>query len=151
MLGLANDKNVELVVSCIRVDSHGQSIIPTILAHKDVFVEWPLEANFTKAQELLDLTKKHQVRNVAGLEAQFTPVVRQLKQIIESGRIGRVTSSSNFFIATYFGASGRKAVDYFADREVGGNLVTIYFAHAMEYMTEGIWNHDALPHIRARH
>jgi hypothetical protein len=31
----------------------------------------------------------------------------------------------------------RKNIAYFADREVGGNMLTINFGHGIEYMAEG--------------
>jgi predicted dehydrogenase len=136
---LAKNEKVDLVVSCIRVDSHASSVIPSILAGKDVYVEWPLEANLTKATELAELAQKHKVRNITGLQSSFTPLTQQLKSIVQSGRIGRVVSSHNITCDRDAGEYGKATVKYFKDREVGGNPLTIYFGHAVEYMTEGIF------------
>lgn len=135
---LAQDPDVDLVVSCVQVDSHASTITPSILAGKDIFVEWPLEANLFKATELFNLAQKHRVRNVMGLQAGHTPIVQQIKTIVDSGRIGKVNSSSNVSNFPDFGATQNQAVKYFADREVGGNMVSIHFGHAMEYMKAGM-------------
>lgn len=132
---LANDPNVDLVVSCIRADRHAGSLIPSIKASKDVFVEWPIEANYAKAKELTDLVKAHGVRNVVGLQGSFAPVARKVKTTIERGDIGRVEGST--MIAKNAGGATRSShVDYFADKKIGGNPFTIAFGHSMEFITE---------------
>lgn len=85
---LANDPNIDLVVSSIRVDRHAGSLIPSIKAGKDVFVEWPIEANHSTAKELTDLVKIHNVRNVVGLQASFSPIVRRSRLPLRAERSG---------------------------------------------------------------
>ena len=76
------------MVSSIRVDKHASSIVPSIKARKAVFVEWPIEANLTKAKELTELVKQHNVRNIVGLQGRYAPVVRTLRELVDAGEIG---------------------------------------------------------------
>ncbi|KAI4241939.1 MAG: hypothetical protein LQ352_007359, partial [Teloschistes flavicans] len=130
---IANDPNVDLVVSSIRVDRHGGSLIPSIKANKDVYVEWPIEANYNKAKEVTDLVKKHNVRSVVGLQGGYAPVATKVRSIIDNGDIGQVESST-FIGKSRGGGIVSQHVDYFVDRKVGGNLFTIGFGHAMEFV-----------------
>lgn len=144
-IDIANDPNIDLVVSSIRVDRHAGSLIPSIKAGKNVFVEWPLEANYTLAKELTDLVKTHKVRNVVGLQGSFSPVITKAKALIASGEIGKVESSSLIALAKNItGATVLSPVDYFIDRKIGGNISTIAFGHSVELLTSGKREHRFL-------
>jgi predicted dehydrogenase len=133
---IANDPDVDLVVSSVRVDRHASSLIPSVKAGKAVFVEWPIDANYSIAKELTDLVKSNNVRNVVGIQGSFSPVATKVKELIKSGDIGKVESST--IIATNRGGATRSShIDYFVDKEVGGNMFTIAFGHSIEFITEG--------------
>jgi predicted dehydrogenase len=69
------------------------------MAGKDVFVEWPLEANAQKARELRDLAKEKGVRTVVGLQGRYDALAREIKALLDGGRIGEVTSADFSAIA----------------------------------------------------
>lgn len=126
------------MVSSIRVDRHAGSLIPSIKAGKSVYVEWPLEANYSLSKELTDLVKSHSVRNAVGLQGSFSPVIKKAKALIESGEIGTVESSSMIALARNIsGAAVLSPVDYFIDKKVGGNISTIAFGHSVGLLTSG--------------
>ncbi|RFU30915.1 hypothetical protein B7463_g5430, partial [Scytalidium lignicola] len=135
--GLANDPNVELVVCSVRVDRHAGSVIPSIKAGKDVYVEWPLEANYHIAKELTELVKKHNVKSFVGLQGNFSPVVKKIKEVIANGDIGDVLSSI-VIVKARGGPTISRPVDYFTDRKIGGNTFTIGFGHNIEYITAAL-------------
>ncbi|KAL8715391.1 MAG: hypothetical protein Q9220_000724 [cf. Caloplaca sp. 1 TL-2023] len=128
---IANDTNVDLVVSSIRVDRHGGSLIPSIKAGKDIYVEWPIESDYTTARELTDLVKAHDVKNVVGLQGRYSPIVRKVKQMIDDGEIGKVEGST-LVAKNRSGATIPSQIAYFIDKKVGGNPLTIGFGHIME-------------------
>jgi predicted dehydrogenase len=108
---LAKDPNVDLVVSSVRVDRHAATVRSSIVAGKDVFVEWPLEANLSKARELTEFANKHNVRAVVGYQGRFTPLATKLRSLIRSGRIGNLESST-FYAAAPGGSSMISTLDY---------------------------------------
>jgi predicted dehydrogenase len=127
---LASDADVELVVCCTRVDRHAETVRPSVEAGKAVFVEWPLARDAASAGELVGLAEEKGGRTVVGLQGRFTPPVGRVREVIASGRIGRVLSSE---VRAFGGTNHRDVVprglDYFLKREVGGNVYTIGFAH----------------------
>jgi len=135
---VANDPDIDLVVSCIRVDRHAGSLLPAIKAGKDVFTEWPMEADLAKAKALTDAVKEQhgKARHIVGLQGRFNPLASKLRGMIAAGTIGKVESST-FVAHAYGGASLPSPVDYFADKKVGGNPFTIVFAHSMEFVQQG--------------
>jgi predicted dehydrogenase len=138
---VANDTDIDLVVSCIRVDRHAKSLLLSIKAGKDVFTEWPMEANLAKAKTLADAVKERQgdARHIVGMQGRFNPLANKLRDMIAAGAVGEVESST-FVAHAYGGASLPSPVDYFADKKVGGNLFTIVFAHSMEFVQQGSYS-----------
>ena len=128
---IANDPDVDLVVTSIRVDRHGGSAIPAIKAGKDIYVEWPVEANVAKAREMYEIARSQKVRSVIGMQGSLEPAIGKVKAVVESGAIGNVDSST--YVHRYPSITNlSSAIDYFADRKVGGNYFTIIFGHLLE-------------------
>ncbi|KAK0670201.1 hypothetical protein QBC41DRAFT_318345 [Cercophora samala] len=130
---LAADPEVELVVTNTRVDKHLETALPSVIAGKDVYVEWPLAANTTEAKKLADAVKQHGGLGVVGLQGSLGPLPNKLKEVIASGRIGNVLSSE---FRANGGIDGRGIVpaslSYFTERKVGGYVYTIGFAHQFD-------------------
>lgn len=134
---LAADQDVDLVVCNTRVDTHVLTTAPSLGAGKAVFIEWPLAENLDAAASL---TRNQRVGNsIIGLQGRVSPIALKLKEVLRAGRIGRVLSSD----VRAFGNLGRRdtvaeSVAYFAERHIGGNHVTIAYAHTIDYV------HDVL-------
>lgn len=127
---LAADPDVDLVVCCVRVDLHYETIKPSIEAGKDVFVEWPLAQNTKVAGELAQLVQEKGGRSMIGLQGRLAPPVVKIKELIGSGRIGKVLSvEARAFGGTNDAVSVPRGLEYFLRKEVGGNIYTILFAH----------------------
>ncbi|TVY36898.1 Galactose/lactose metabolism regulatory protein [Lachnellula subtilissima] len=132
---IANDKDIDLVVCSVRVDRHYATIAPSLKAGKDVLVEWPLGKNLAEAEELLKLKNEGGVKNaVVDLQARQAPFVKKIKELLDSGTIGKVLSSTWTGAAGLGGASIMAAYQYIAKRDVGGNIVTIHFGHSIDYI-----------------
>ncbi|XXH00941.1 hypothetical protein Hte_007292 [Hypoxylon texense] len=134
---LAADSDVDLVVCCTRVDTHGLTTGPSIRAGKAVYVEWPLVEDYKQA---VVLTGDRRVDNsIIGLQGRVSPIVLKLKEILHSGRVGRVLSSD---VRAYGNLLPNDTLpdglSYFADRKVGGNPITIAYGHTVDYV------HDVL-------
>ncbi|KAF7596211.1 hypothetical protein BBP40_002743 [Aspergillus hancockii] len=132
---LANDPDVDLVVCSVRVDRHFLTVRPSLVAGKAVYVEWPLDRNLEVAKEMAALAAKHNAPTIVGIQGSFSPIIRKLRSVVESGEIGRILSS------TAIGGFGNdidaesKNIRYFLDREVGGSPMTIHVGHVVEFVT----------------
>ncbi|KAI1400924.1 NAD(P)-binding protein [Hypoxylon fuscum] len=134
---LASDPDVDLVVCCTRVDTHGLTTGPSVKAGKAVYIEWPLVENY---KETVALTENRRLDNsIIGLQGRVSPIALKLKDILKSGRIGQVLSSD---VRAYGNLQRRdmlrEGLAYFADRKVGGNPITIAYGHTIDYV------HDVL-------
>ncbi len=132
---LAADPDIDLVVISTRVDTH-YDLAKTVLQAgkaKGVYVEWPLASNASQARELVQLAKSKNIKTIIGLQGRVEPSVLKAKEIIESGRLGRV-HSVNVQSATgvWQNNAASARYDYFLDKSVGGNVLTIYGGHTFD-------------------
>ncbi|KAI0376698.1 NAD(P)-binding protein [Hypomontagnella monticulosa] len=132
---LASDPDIDLVTCCTRVDTHSLTTGPSIRAGKAVYIEWPLVENY---EEAVALTGNKRLDNsIIGLQGRVSPIVLKLKELLKSGRIGRVLSSD---IRTYGNLLPRdvlpEGLSYFTDRPIGGNPITIAYGHTIDYVHE---------------
>jgi len=129
---LAADPDIDLVVVSTRVDTHYDLAKTALQAGKNIYVEWPLGANAAQARELVSLAKEKEVKTIIGLQGRVEPSILKAKEIIDSGRLGTV-HSVNVYAAAGFGQKAISArYDYFLDKSVGGNLLTIYGGHTLD-------------------
>ncbi|WYZ43500.1 hypothetical protein EsH8_VI_001199 [Colletotrichum jinshuiense] len=134
---LARDPDVDLVVCCTRVDTHFDIVEPLAREGKAVYVEWPLTEGLESSERLAALAAASGQRqgSIVGLQGQVARVVVKIKEIVDSGRVGRVLGSD---VEAYGNLLPRdelpEGLAYFAERKVGGNPVTIAFAHMIDYV-----------------
>lgn len=134
---LAADDEVDLVSVVARVDYHYSAAEPSIRAGKAVYVEWPLTESLERSVALLADSKEHET-SIVGLQARLSPVATAVKKLLASGRIGKVLASQvRGFSATAWGNRPGTILagnmeDMFTQRAIGGNFVTILYAHMID-------------------
>lgn len=128
---LAADDEVDLVVCTTRVDKHYETVLDSVRAGKDVFVEWPLAHDAQHARELAEQAQTAGGKTVVGAQGVRAPITLKLRGLLEEGKIGRVVSAE---LRVFGGLNDRVKVPeglaYFTERGVGGNIYTIGFAHS---------------------
>lgn len=137
---LAADEGVDLVICCTRVDTHAAVVRPSLEAGKAVFVEWPTASGYASALTLAGLPGS--ARSIAGLQGRVCPPVLKLKELVVSGRVGRVLSSEARVFANILPRDALpEGLAYFADRSVGGSPLTITYGHVIDFVHEvlGEW------------
>ncbi|KAL0939961.1 oxidoreductase family protein [Colletotrichum truncatum] len=151
---LAKDEDVDLVVCCTRVDVHYKTILPSILAGKAVYLEWPLAHDVKHSQELVEAARMGIGSTIVGLQGRVAPVFVKIRELLEQQRVGKVVSSEFRAIDSPTKPDMTLPVDlkYFTQKEVGGNLFTIYFAHLWDQVqhvlgeVENLTSHFQIQH-----
>lgn len=138
---IAKDPHVDLIVVCVQVQKHYDLVKPAMMAGKKVLVEWPLAANMRQVEELTSIANKSGVQSVVGLQARASPVVACIKDIISSGKIGKVVSSTaigtaaGIVLDTY-----PEEMQIYVDLHSGGNMLSIVFGHCKHLVNhEDTW------------
>ncbi|KAF2249195.1 putative oxidoreductase [Trematosphaeria pertusa] len=132
---LASDPDVDLVICNTRVDKHYETILPSVKAGKDVYVEWPIAANLNDIEELVHEAKKSGSRVAVGLQRRWAPPVVKMRELLQDPRLGQVLSAD---VRAFGGTNDREilpvGLKYFAQRDVGGNPITIGFGHVFDFV-----------------
>lgn len=139
---LAQDPDIDLVIVNTRVDTHFDIALPSVRAGKAVYIEWPIASSSASAKELLTASNDALNNSISGFQGRASPIVLTLKRLLRSGTIGKILSSE---VRAFGNLSPRDKLPgglaYFADREVGGNPITIAYAHMIDFVHEvlGEW------------
>lgn len=131
---LAACPDVDLVVVAIRIHEHKRAVTAAIEAGKHVYCEWPLGNGLAEAEEMAALASARGVRAFAGLQARSSPTIRYIRDLVSSGYVGKVLSTSMVAAAGAWGMTIEPRAIYALDRRNGASLLTIQFSHAADAM-----------------
>jgi len=85
-----NDDTVDAVVIATPITTHYPLAKAALEAGKHVFVEKPMTAAAVEAMELIDLADKGGLTLMVGHTFVFSPPVRKVKELIDSGELGEI-------------------------------------------------------------
>jgi predicted dehydrogenase len=123
---------VDLVVVTVKVPAHRELVTAAIEAGKPVLCEWPLGNGLEEAEELEQLARASGVRGFAGLQAVSTPAVRFVRDLIASGEIGEVLSTTVVGSGDAWGPTVHPATLYLVDADNGATMLTIPVGHTID-------------------
>ena len=123
--------DIDLVSVSVRVPLHHEMVMAAISAGKHVFCEWPLGANLDEAQDMASLARSKGVTNMVGLQARGAPAILHLKNLINQGYVGEVLACNMTMFLPGVLQRGL-SMPWMADREKGGNTLTIGTGHAVD-------------------
>lgn len=87
---MLNGGNLDAVVIATSVHSHFKLAKESLLAGKHTLIEKPMASSAEQCEELVDIAKKQGVVLMVGHTFLYSPAVRKLKEIVESGDIGEI-------------------------------------------------------------
>lgn len=96
----------------------------------EVYVEWPLAATIAEADELTSLAKANGSKTIVGLQSLADPLVHKLKEIVQSGKLGKVLSTivKGSFPWTS-AAMWPEQVKFFLLLDSGASIYQVLFGH----------------------
>ncbi|KAK4184462.1 hypothetical protein QBC35DRAFT_540093, partial [Podospora australis] len=132
---LAADPDVDLVICTTRVDKHYLTSFPSIEAGKDTFIEWPLAQDAHHARLLTEKAKEKGIKTLVALQGPLGPLPEKLREVLASGRIGKVLSSE---VRAFGGINSRDSIPeglkYFTDLKIGGNYFHIQLGDLSDFL-----------------
>jgi predicted dehydrogenase len=87
---MLEDDRVQLFDNGGSNDIHAGPSIAAAQAGKHVFCEKPLARTAAESKEMLDAVTKAGVKHMVAFNYRFVPAIRQIKQLIDSGALGRI-------------------------------------------------------------
>ncbi|KAH6916183.1 oxidoreductase [Coprinopsis sp. MPI-PUGE-AT-0042] len=139
-----HESDVDFVAISVKAPLHKEILFPYIRAEKDFFVEWPAGRTAQETREIAEEAKKHGVRSVIGFEGRHMPTIRKVKELLRSGKIGKILSS------TVYGLTPREvqiytpeqitSQFYISDPNNGATWFTIVVGHHLDTLTHVLGN-----------
>lgn len=86
---ILNDPEIAVVFICTPTDSHADWIKRAAMAGKHIFCEKPISLSNAETAEALQIVKEAGVKLQVGFNRRMDPSFRKLKQLIESGVLGK--------------------------------------------------------------
>jgi UDP-N-acetyl-2-amino-2-deoxyglucuronate dehydrogenase len=94
--GVLARPDVDVVSVCVPSGRHAEIGVRAAAAGKHVVVEKPLEVTLEAADRLIEATRAAGVKLATISQHRFDPGVRRMKELIESGRLGRLVLGDAF-------------------------------------------------------
>ena len=86
---LLSRKDIDAVTICTPTTTHKQVADRALTAGKHVMVEKPMTNTVSEARELLELAERKGLRLMPGHIERFNPAVSYLKNLIDTGKLGK--------------------------------------------------------------
>ncbi|KAK0492193.1 NAD-binding Rossmann fold oxidoreductase [Armillaria luteobubalina] len=136
---IVSDPNVDLIAVSVKVMDHFENAMKVIDGGKDLFLEWPAGNSLKETSALASAAKERGVRTIIGLQARMDPVFQKVKAIIDSGKFGRILSTSltarMFPGLKMWGPYMSSAMRPYALDSNGGTLLDIGGGHLLDMLT----------------
>ena len=87
---ILSDKRIRAVAIASPAVTHYEIAKKSLQAGKDVFIEKPLSLTGREGEELVQIAMKHERILMVGHILQYHPAVNKLKEIIDSGELGKI-------------------------------------------------------------
>ena len=87
---IITDPEIEIVAIATPVGLHYKIAAEALTAGKHTFVEKPLTASTAQAEKLIALSEKYNRKLMVGHTFLYTSAVRKMKEIIDSGELGKI-------------------------------------------------------------
>jgi predicted dehydrogenase len=126
------DPGVDIVTVAVNVPGHRELVHGAVAAGKHLYCEWPLGRDLAEAQELEAVVRAANIKVALGLQTRSNPALRQARDLIASGSIGRVLSVRMRSETIAFGPKTDKASVYLEDAASGATLISIHGGHALD-------------------
>jgi predicted dehydrogenase len=127
---ILDDPQVDAVLVCTPDHLHAEHAIAALNAGKHVFLEKPMAINIEDCDLIMAAARKSKGKLYIGHNMRFFPVIRKMRELIESGRIGRVEAIWCRHFISYGGDAYFK--DWHSERKNTTGLLLQKGAHDLD-------------------
>ena len=95
--GVVTDPEIDAVYNPLQISGHKPWTLAALAAGKHVLSEKPLAMNEAEAREIADTTRRTGLVCIEGFHYWYHPVAYRMREIVQSGQLGRVLSADAHF------------------------------------------------------
>ena len=133
-LALIAHPDIDLVAITVKVPSHRDLALAAIAAGKHVYCEWPLGHGIAQCEEMAAATRGGGVRVAIGLQGRSAPALRQARDLVANGYVGRVLSTSLVVSAEHLLGEMPEELETLLYPQFGTTMFTVHFGHLMDML-----------------
>lgn len=89
---MLDDGEVDLVTIAVRPMFHSALALAAISHDVPVYCEWPLALNSQQARQMAEAAATRRTPTATGLQGRFSPVIRDIRDTLSSGEVGKALS-----------------------------------------------------------
>lgn len=127
---MIEDESIDIVTIAVKVPAHKDLVLAALEAGKAVYCESPLGATVAETEEMAAATGA--LHTAIGLQGRHNPAVRRAREIVASGKLGRILSARVGATTFGFGPQSPAAYDYFNKAASGASFLTITTGHVLD-------------------
>jgi|SRR5699024_3444266 len=118
--------DIEAVIICSENANHKEHVMKAAKAKKHILCEKPIATEIGDAKEMIDVCNEENVLLQVAYPVRYSPVIKQLKKIVASGKIGDVVAINGT-------NHGQLPGGWFVEKELsGGGAATDHVVHVMD-------------------
>lgn len=129
---LVQDPQIDLVTVAVTLPAHRELLLSALAAGKHVYCEYPLGLDVEQSRTLAQAAKDAGVHAAIGLQTRANPAVRQARDLLAAGAIGRPLTARILSTTAGFGPDTGPAEAYTEDPANGVTVITIQAAHTLD-------------------
>ena len=130
---LASSPDIDGVYVCSPVYAHAAAVEVIAAAGKAILIEKPFAINAAEAEAIFATAKRHNVFVMEAMWTRFLPAWKQIRALVDGGRIGEIRAVSASFGFSLLG-SGRD--DYLLDPAKGGGSLLEIGVYAVQLVQD---------------
>ncbi|WP_026962608.1 Gfo/Idh/MocA family protein [Alicyclobacillus herbarius] len=125
---LLQREDIDAVVVCSENALHAEMVVAAAEAGKHVLCEKPIAITLEDAHRMIDACRRHEVTLQIAFPVRFNTPIRQLKDTVDAGRLGRI-------VAIRGTNHGQNPGGWFVNPELsGGGAVMDHTVHVIDIM-----------------
>jgi predicted dehydrogenase len=145
--------SAEHLAACPEVDAvfivsanvaHSDETIKAARAGKHVLVEKPMAMNSLEAKHMIEECEQHGVKLMVGQVVRFSPVVRRVRDLVQSGALGRIITARADYV---FDARNSKRSWLYDRALAGGGSVFDIGVHCLDTLSFIL--EDRVQHVKS--
>lgn len=87
---MVKNENIDVISIAVPTSLHKKISLDVMKYNKHILVEKPLAENVKNAEEIIKVAKEKNIKLMVGHIERFNPVVKRLKEILQSNRLGDI-------------------------------------------------------------
>jgi predicted dehydrogenase len=126
---LIDHPDIDMVTVSVKAAAHYKIVTAALKKGKHVYCEWPLGNGLPEAKEMALLAREMKVHTAIGLQGRTSPMINKVKELVASGYVGKVLSTSMVVSGDVYGEYIHRENAHMLDVKHGSNFLTIQFGH----------------------